>query len=164
MPGKPTYIFFLGKGGVGKSTSAALAALKYARQHQPVLLVSLDPAHNQSDIFARQFNEKLTRISEFLAVKEINLNQWIQKYLQEVQSQVSRSYTYLTALNLEKYLDVLKYSPGIEEYALLLAFNDVRSSATEFEIIVFDMPPTALALRFLGLPRLTLLWLEKLLD
>ncbi|MBW2538642.1 MAG: AAA family ATPase [Deltaproteobacteria bacterium] len=48
---KPINIFFVGKGGVGKSTSAALNAVFLAQKGFRVLIVSLDPAHNQSDIF-----------------------------------------------------------------------------------------------------------------
>ena len=47
--GKATNIFFLGKGGVGKSTSAALNSICLAQKDFKVIIVSFDPAHNQSD-------------------------------------------------------------------------------------------------------------------
>ncbi|HFB61935.1 MAG TPA: ArsA family ATPase [Bacteroidetes bacterium] len=156
-------IFFLGKGGVGKSTSSALTALHLAEKGKKVQLVSLDPAHNQSDIFEKKFSEKATRINSNLTVKEVEINLWVKKYLKDIQFQVKRSYSYLTAFNLENYLDIIKYSPGIEEYALLMAYKDIRKKAKNTDYIIFDMPPTALTLKFLTLPHLSLLWLDNLL-
>lgn len=157
-------IFFLGKGGVGKSTSSALTAIHLAEKGKKTLLVSLDPAHNQSDIFEQNFSEKSVKINENLSVKEVDTNIWVNKYLKDVQLQVKHTYSYLTAFNLENYLDVIKYSPGIEEYALLMAFKSIRDAARDEETIIFDMPPTALSLKFLSLPNLSLKWLKNLLD
>jgi arsenite-transporting ATPase len=58
---------------------------------------------------------------------------------------------------------VLQFSPGLEEYALLLAFEDTLHKYSDQDFIVFDMAPTALTLRFLSLPFITLIWLEELL-
>ena len=65
-------------------------------------------------------------------------------------------------MNLDNYFDVIKFSPGIEEYALLLAFNDVGRAFAKYDFILFDMPPTALALKFFGLPKVSQEWLNKL--
>jgi arsenite/tail-anchored protein-transporting ATPase len=156
-------IFFLGKGGVGKSTSSSLTAVQLANCNKDILLVSMDPAHNQSDIFEKKFSEKPYRLKENLIVKEIEINYWIKKYLREIESHIKRTYSYLTALNIEKYFSVLKYSPGIEEYALLMAFAEIKDEFKKKDYIIFDMPPTALTLKFFGLPKLSLVWLEKLL-
>ena len=164
MDSKTINVFFLGKGGVGKSTSSALTALNMASQGYKVLLASMDPAHNQSDIFNTALSEKPVQFSENLSVKEVDIDLWVKKYLQEVENQITSSYSYLTALNLQKYLNVIKYSPGIEEYALLIAFSKIRNENPEKDFIIFDMPPTALTLKFFGLPWLSLIWLEKLLE
>ena len=162
MTRKAKTIFFLGKGGVGKSTSSAVTAMHLAETGKKTLLVSLDPAHNQSDIFEKKFSEKAVKISENLAVKEVNTTVWVNKYLKDIQFQVKHSYSYLTAFNLENYLDIIKYSPGIEEYALLMAYKSICDAAQEEDYIIFDMPPTALTLKFLTLPNLSLKWLENL--
>jgi len=161
---KTSCLFYLGKGGVGKSTSSALTAVHLAQSGFNVLLVSMDPAHNLSDIFEKKFSEKPYPLTENLEIKEIDINYWIKKYLDEVESQIRRTYSYLSALNLEQYFGVIKYSPGIEEYALLLAYREILSRNKEKDYIIFDMPPTALTLKFFGLPEISLLWLEKLLD
>jgi arsenite-transporting ATPase len=157
------YIFYLGKGGVGKSTLSALSALKLSCD-VPVLLVSLDPAHNQSDIFVKKFSEKPILVNKNLLVKEIDMDKWIRKYMKEIEEQMRKTYAYFTAFNLEKHFGLIKYSPGIEEYILISAFNKIREQFADKKYIIFDMPPTALALKFLRLPSISLLWIEQLLS
>lgn len=156
--------FYIGKGGVGKSTVSALTALALAEREFKVLLVSMDPAHNQSDIFETPLSEKTVKFNPHLWLKEIEIAQWIKKYLKDVQEQIRKSYTYLSALNLEHYFDIIKFSPGIEEYGLLLAYENISKEFNKFDYIIFDMPPTALALKFFGLPGLSLQWLNKLFE
>ena len=156
-------LFFLGKGGVGKSTSAALYSLALTAKGAHVLLVSLDPAHNQSDIFETARSAKPVRILSNLEVLEIDQDQWIKQYLNGVQQQLRHTYSYLSAFNLDHHFKVLKYSPGLEEYALLLAFKKISEKYADYDYLLFDMPPTALALKFFNLPRLSLLWMEQLL-
>lgn len=164
MMQQPRSVFFLGKGGVGKSTSSAITALSVAQAGKNVLLVSLDPAHNQSDIFDSKLSDKPKKINKYLQVSELDLNKWVRKYLKGVEEQVKGSYKYLTALNLEHYFKVIKYSPGIEEYALLMAYEHLTQKYSDLDYIIFDMPPTALTLRFFELPKVSLIWLNQLLD
>jgi arsenite-transporting ATPase len=156
-------LFFLGKGGVGKSTSAALTALFLSQRGSRVLLVSLDPAHNQSDIFERALADKPVEIAPRLAAIEIDQESWIRTYLRDVHRQINKTYSYLTAFNLEKYFGVIKHSPGLEEYALILAFEKIRRDFIQWDYLLFDMPPTALALKFFCLPSLSLVWADHLL-
>ena len=59
---KARVLFFVGKGGVGKSTNSSLFALKLARSGRQVLLNSIDPAHNLHDIFQLSLDAKPKRI------------------------------------------------------------------------------------------------------
>jgi arsenite-transporting ATPase len=156
-------LFFLGKGGVGKSTSSALTALSLAEGGEDVLLVSLDPAHNQADIFQSSFSDRPRRVTPHLEVVEIDQERWIERYLKGVQREINRSYRYLTAFNLEKHFEVIRYSPGLEEYALILAFEETRRRYPDHRYMVWDMAPTALSLKFFNLPGLSLVWIEQLL-
>jgi len=158
-----TIQFFIGKGGVGKSTTSALTALKLAHMGHDTLLVSMDPAHNQGDIFQRQFSEKPTPVMHNLAVKEVDLDGWVATYLKDTQAQLKKAYSYQSAFNIQNYYNILKYSPGLEEYALLLAFENTLHTEKKRDTIVFDMPPTALTMRFFSLPSITLIWLKELL-
>ncbi|MGD8992897.1 MAG: ArsA-related P-loop ATPase, partial [Desulfobacterales bacterium] len=76
---------------------------------------------------------------------------------------IKQTYTYESAFNLQNYLNILQFSPGLEEYALLLAFENVLHTYGNKDIIIFDMAPTALTLRFFCLPSITLIWMEELL-
>jgi len=155
--------FFIGKGGVGKSTTAALTALLTSVAHRETRLVSLDPAHNQSDIFQRQFTEKPRSICPRLRVMEVDTEYWVKQYLQETQTQIKKTYRYQSAFNLQDCFNILQFAPGLEEYAMLLAFEHIIQTSQDTEEIIFDMAPTALTLRFFSLPSISLLWLEELL-
>jgi len=160
---KPQLLFFIGKGGVGKSTSSALTSVYLASKPHKTLLVSMDPAHNQCDIFEQDFSEKPKTVSETLMVKEVDTDFWIEKYLKETTEQIKDTYKYESAFNLQNYFNVLQFSPGLEEYALLLAFEDTLHKYSDQDFIVFDMAPTALTLRFFSLPFITEIWLGGLL-
>jgi len=157
------YYFHAGKGGVGKSTTSTLSALHLAGTGRKTLLVSLDPAHNQEDIFDLPLNGKPKQTAPNLHVAQADIDRWVKTYLKGIEDQIRTSYTYQSAFNLGKHLNVIKHSPGIEEYALLLAFQHYRSQYPDAEVVVFDMPPTALATKFFNLPALSLVWLEQLL-
>ena len=160
---KPALYFFIGKGGVGKSTTSALTAVHLATAGRRTLLVSMDPAHNQRDIFDMSFTEKPRRVAPDLAVKEIDADYWTARYLKQTRDQIRRTYTYQSAFNLQDHFKILQFSPGLEEYALLLAFESVVHGGDDQDAIVFDMAPTALSLRFFSLPTVTLVWLNELL-
>jgi arsenite-transporting ATPase len=160
---KARNIFFMGKGGVGKSTASALNSLFLAQKGFRVLIVSLDPAHNQSDIFEKKLSDKPQKITSNLQAIEIDQDYWIKRYLKDVQAQINKTYSYLTAFNLDKYFKVVKHSPGLEEYALILVFKDILQKFGDLDFLMLDMPPTALALKFFTLPTLSLIWIEQLL-
>ena len=134
-----------------------------ANQGLEVLIVSLDPAHNQSDVFEDKLSDKPKKIAPRLLAMEIDQEYWIRRYLKDVHGQINRTYRYLTSFNLEKYFKVVKYSPGLEEYALLLAFQEITGKFSGMDCIVFDMAPTALSLKFFSLPSLSLIWINHLL-
>ncbi len=150
-------VFFLGKGGVGKSTLSILCGLWLAHRQKEVALISLDRAHNLKDILGR------APLPDRLNVVEADLDEFVHAYLKETEKQLRKNYTYLTALNLENHFKILRYAPGMEEFALLMAFQHFSASFSAKDYLIFDMPPTALALKFFGLPAVSLVWLEQLL-
>lgn len=156
-------LFYSGKGGVGKSTVAAATAFQLSKKHR-VLITSLDPAHNLGDIFCTDLKDKKTKFTGNLYLSEVDLQKRARDYLQREVSVLSETYRYLQALNLDDYFSVLKYSPGIEEYALLTAIEETIRNPGDFDYIVFDTPPTGLTLRFLALPRVTITWVERLMQ
>jgi arsenite-transporting ATPase len=161
---KSKNLFFLGKGGTGKTTIAALTALALAEKGERIFLLSMDPAHNLFDIFQVSPTKKSVKIQENLIIEEIDIDYWIKNYLKSIEDKIARSYQHLTALSLEKHINTIRYSPGLEEYALQYAYEAVQKKNEGYAYKLFDMPPTALALRFFNLPKLTLIWLEQLID
>jgi len=155
-------LFFTGKGGVGKSTNSALFAVQLAKAGYTVLLNSIDPAHNLKDIFECRLGMEPKEIMDGLKVMETDLSVWVKKYLRDTEKNFKEVYKYQKAFNLQKYFTTLKYSPGLEEYAVLLALNDTISRFKELDFIIFDTPPTALTLKFLALPDVSILWLKEL--
>lgn len=155
--------FFTGKGGVGKSTMAAAAAWQLSRKAR-VLIVSLDPAHNLGDIFETTVKDKKKRFDKNLFLKEVDIRKLSQNYLQKQIRVLSDVYKYLQTLNLDNYFSVLKYSPGIEEYALLMSIEETIRNEEGFDYIIFDTPPTGLTLRFLAMPKITMTWIERLIQ
>jgi len=155
-------LFYTGKGGVGKSTMAASAAWQLSKKSR-VLIVSLDPAHNLGDIFCVSLNGKEKRMHDRLLLREVDLHKLSRDYLEREIGVLTRTYSYLQTLNLDRYFSVLKYSPGIEEYALLTSIEEtIRKDGSNFDTIIFDTPPTGLTLRFLALPQITITWIDRL--
>ena len=155
--------FFLGKGGVGKTTTSAAFALALARSGKKVLIASLDPAHNLGDVLATKLKDTPTGVEENLDALEVDLNAWVQIYLKESRDELSRTYSYNMALNLNSFFDIMKYSPGTEEYAVLWAIEHIRCNLSgNYDLVVFDTPPTALSLRFLAMPAISNMWVADL--
>ncbi|HDL50622.1 MAG TPA: ArsA family ATPase [Firmicutes bacterium] len=154
--------FFLGKGGVGKTTIAASFGVGISIEKRSVLVVSLDPAHNLGDAFNLPLSNKIKKISDNLSAVEVDIEKMIKEYLNELAYKMKNTYRYLTTFNLDRYFDILRHSPGIEEYAVLEAIKRfIRLK--EFDTIVFDTPPTGITIRVFAMPKLSLLWTDRLI-
>jgi len=158
-------IFFTGKGGVGKSTLASAAAWQLMEKGNRVLAVSFDPAHNLGDIFHLKLGHRKKRFKDTnLFLQETNLEKSAAEYIKANMSILQEVYSYLTTINFDSYFEILKYSPGVEEYAALTSMEKILENEQEnFDYIVFDTPPTGLTLRILALPRLTISWIDRLI-
>ena len=155
--------FFLGKGGVGKTTLSSTVAFQLSREGMKILIVSLDPAHNLGDVFRRVLSNEKTHLGPNLDAIEINLTTWVARYLKESRDEIKENYKYNVTMNLDSYINILKYSPGTEEYAVLWAIEHIYKENEKFyDIIIFDTPPTALTLRFLAMPSISLMWVREL--
>ncbi len=159
---QPDIVFYMGKGGTGKSTVSSLAGLGAAMTGKKTLVVSMDAAHNLSDIFETPLGHTPREIIPGLFAGEIDQERMIQIYLKETQRSLKKNYSYLTAFNLEKHFDILKFSPGLEEHALIMAFEQLLETWKHVDLIIFDMPPTALSVKFFNLPALSHRWMSQL--
>ncbi len=156
-------ILFLGKGGVGKTTLSASLANELAKKGNQVYLASLDPAHNIFDFFGLNQMSSDMAITDKLVVHEIDTTEYLKEFLKDTTERMKQSYKYLKIINLEDMFDVLKHSPGLEEYAVLRALDTiVQNWKQRIDYIVVDTPPTGLTLRIASLAPTTLRWIEKL--
>ncbi len=156
-------ILFIGKGGVGKTTCAAHTALALADAGRRVLIASLDPAHNLGDILDVPLKDRPIEVAPRLHAMEVDVEARIRGFLGRAADRFQGVYRYLRAFNLDRSLDLLRYAPGVEEEALLDALRELLLPEDGYGVVVVDTPPTGLALRVLGLPPISLLWLDRLI-
>lgn len=156
--------FFTGKGGTGKTTVAAGVALQLAARGHKTLLVSLDPAHSVSDILELASADG-KELSGNLAVQEPDFDRINEDYLKQQLDNLREMNNRLTAFSLDHLLDTLEYSPGQEEYAIILHLKRVlETESGKHEYAVFDTPPTGMILRIFSLPLRSRIWLDKLTE
>ena len=155
--------FFLGKGGTGKTTLSASLAVSLARAGRRVLAVSLDPAHNLGDLLGVPLGTEPAPVEERLLALEVDLGAWVERHLAASREELKATYAYASALNVDSLFDLLRFSPGAEEHAVLLAIDHVdRVLAPSYDVVVWDTPPTGLTLRFLAMPNVSARWVAEL--
>ncbi|QAA32990.1 arsenical pump-driving ATPase [Clostridium manihotivorum] len=147
------YLFFTGKGGVGKTSTACATAMLLADQEKKVMLVSTDPASNLQDVFNRELNNKGVRIEEVpnLMVANFNPIDAANEYKESVVGPYRGKLPEVVIKNMEEQLSG---SCTVE----IAAFNEFTNFITdeniqrEFDHIIFDTAPTGHTLRMLQLP------------
>jgi arsenite-transporting ATPase len=151
------YLFFTGKGGVGKSTVAATAATKLAESGYETLVVTTDPAAHLEDIFGETVGHEPTSVSQAtLDAARIDQEQALEEYRTQVLDHVHEMYedkddteldVEAAVANVEEELE----SPCAEEMAALEKFVSYFEE-DGYDIVVFDTAPTGHTLRLLELP------------
>ncbi len=147
------YLFFTGKGGVGKTSTACATAITLADQGKKVLLVSTDPASNLQDVFGISLTSKGTPIQEVpnLVVANLNPEEAAKAYKESVIAPYKGK---LPASVLQNMEEQLSGSCTVE----IAAFNEFSNFITdektqiEYDHILFDTAPTGHTLRMLQLP------------
>lgn len=141
------YIFFSGKGGVGKTTMAATTAVHHADSGKKTLLISTDPASNLSDIFEVSIGHKITEITNNLYAMEIDPDAAVGDYKECVLGP-------MRGIMPEDVLAVLEEqfrSACTVEIASFDRFTDFLTNQ-DFDLIIFDTAPTGHTIRLLELP------------
>jgi arsenite-transporting ATPase len=177
-------LFFGGKGGVGKTTVAAAAALRLARANRAstVLLLSTDPAHSLADVFKHPVGDKGRAIKggpRNLVVRELDApaalaarRAQFEESIDEIASAVGASSIAGNAAPAQAGVSVHSPAsaaarelmnlapPGIDELFGIISVVDARA---EFDVIVVDTAPTGHALRLLEMPDAAREWMQVLL-
>jgi len=145
----PEYVFFSGKGGVGKTSMACTAAVHYADSGKKTLIVTTDPASNLADVFEQPIGHHVTPITGVpnLWAMEIDPDEATREYKE-------RSLAPMRGLFDDEMLKVVEEQlsgPCTEEMAAFDKFTDFMED-DNWDVIVFDTAPTGHTLRLLQLP------------
>jgi arsenite-transporting ATPase len=143
------FVFFSGKGGVGKSTVSCATATWLADNDYETLLVTTDPAPNLSDIFEQEIGHEVTAIDDIenLSAIEIDPDQAAEEYRQETIEPMRELLDDEQVKAVEEQLN----SPCVEEIAAFDNFVDFMDSP-EYDVVVFDTAPTGHTIRLMELP------------
>ena len=164
----PELSFFIGKGGVGKTTASAAYAVHNASQFptKPVLLLSTDPAHSLSDVLQLPLGGKATKIPLGAAGKlyawQVNAGKQFQEFLDEHKQRILEIIdrgSLFSREDIEPLMD--KSLPGMAEISALLALQSAIDSG-KYDRIVVDTAPFGHTLRLFGLPEHFLHFLDFL--
>lgn len=147
------YIFFTGKGGVGKTSVACATAVGLADAGNKVLLVSTDPASNLQDVFDMPLDNKGIVIKEVPNLTVLNLDpeQAAYEYKESVIAPYRGKLPESVIANMEEQLS----GSCTVEVAAFNEFSDVITSpekSKDYKYIIFDTAPTGHTLRMLQLP------------
>ncbi len=155
---KTKFIFFGGKGGVGKTSMAAAASINFAEKNKKVLIVSTDPAHSLSDSFEKKVGSEVINIYKKLYALEIDPKDTVKKLENKV-----NEFEQLKRYGLSDVFGMMDSSPGIDEIASFEKFSEFINSE-EYDIIIFDTAPTGHTLKLLSLPDVLDSWIGKLIS
>ncbi|UWG46472.1 Oxyanion-translocating ATPase [Halanaeroarchaeum sp. HSR-CO] len=160
------FVFFGGKGGVGKTTVSSAYGLKNARAGLRTLLVSTDPAHSTSDVFGQQFDDEPSSVQgvENLYAMEIDPEDEVQAHLMEIKQRMADQVSPSIVNAINSQIELAHKTPGAYEAALFDRFIQVMREADDFDRVVFDTSPTGGTLRLLSLPAFLEDWIDRLID
>lgn len=149
----PPFIFFTGKGGVGKTSLACATAVWLADQGKRTLLVSTDPASNVGQVFSQTIGHRITDIStvENLAAMEVDPMAAAQAYRDRVLDPVRGLMPADVVSSIEEQLSgsCTTEIAAFDEFTGLLTNHELRE---KYDHIVFDTAPTGHTIRMLELP------------
>lgn len=143
-------ILYLGKGGVGKTTTAAATAVRSAQLGYKTLVASTDIAHSLADSLDTQLDARPVEIAENLWAQEISAVADIYNYWGTLQEFVSGMIKDGTTVN-KVVADELSAFPGMDEIVSLLHINK-QAQEQNFDRVIIDAAPTGETIRLLTMP------------
>lgn len=149
----PPFLFYTGKGGVGKTSLACASAVALCDSGKKVLLVSTDPASNVGQVFDTKIGNQVTKIPqvEGLSALEIDPQAAAQAYRERIVGPVRGKLPESIVRSIEEQLSgaCTTEIAAFDEFTALLTDRDVVG---QYDHIVFDTAPTGHTIRLLQLP------------
>ena len=147
------YLFFTGKGGVGKTSLSCATAVKLADEGKKVLLISTDPASNLEDVLGSPVTEKIKAVNGLDNLSALNINPEIaaNEYRKRVTAPLS---SILPEADIKKMKEELSgaCTTEIASFDEFSRFISGENEGNKFDVIIFDTAPTGHTLRLLELP------------
>src|SRR5918996_6231966 len=159
------YIFFGGKGGVGKTVMAGATAIWLAKQGKRVMLASTNPVHSLSGLLSQNVFGKPTQVNGVpnLWAYEIDTKDTIERSKQEIREKIQWFLKFADiSTKAEDFVESATMNPAFEESAMFENMVDLMLR-DEYDVYVFDTAPTANARRLLGMSKVYSLWVNKML-
>ncbi len=148
------FIFFSGKGGVGKTSMACAHAVRYADEGKRTLIVTTDPASNLADVFEQTIGHHVTPIAGVpnLSAMEIDPDKATKEYIDRAMAPIRAAFPPQMVQVMEEQMS----GPCTAEVAAFDRFTDFldlpADNGTAFDVIIFDTAPTGHTIRLLELP------------
>jgi arsenite-transporting ATPase len=159
------YVFFGGKGGVGKTTMAGASAVWLAQQGRRTLLASTNPVHSLSGCLAQDVFGKHTPVQgvDNLWAYEIDTKEAIERSKREIKEKVQwfLKFAEISSKEASEFVEAATMNPAFEESAMFENMVDLMFK-DEYDVYVFDTAPTANARRLLGMSKVYGLWVTKM--
>ncbi len=159
------YVFFGGKGGVGKTAMAGASALWLAKQGRRIMLASTNPVHSLSGLLGQDVFGKATAVEgvQNLWAYEIDTKDTIERSKQEIRDKIQWFLKFADiSTKAEDFVESATMNPAFEESAMFENMVDLMLR-DEYDMYVFDTAPTANARRLLGMSKVYSLWVNKML-
>ena len=147
------YLFFTGKGGVGKTSLSCATAVKMADEGKNVLLVSTDPASNLQDVLDSPVTEKVQPVKGLQNLSALNINPEVSA--EEYRNRVTEPLKdVLPEAEIKKMNEELSgaCTTEIASFDEFSRFISGENEVGNFDAIIFDTAPTGHTLRLLELP------------
>ena len=158
------YLFFGGKGGVGKTVLAGTAALWCAQQGKKTLLASTNPVHSLSSLLGQDVFGKETPVEGVpnLTAYEIDTHDTIEKSKIEIREKIAWFLKYADIkTKADEFVESATMNPSFEESAMFENMIDLMFE-NKYDAYVFDTAPTANARRLLGMSGVYSMWVNKM--
>ena len=160
------YIFFGGKGGVGKTVLAGTAAIWSAQQGKRTLLASTNPVHSLSSLLDQDVFGKPTAVNGVanLWAYEIDTKDTIEKSKREIREKIEWFLKFADIkTKADEFVESATMNPAFEESAMFENMIDLMFR-DEYDVYVFDTAPTANARRLLGMSSVYSMWVNKMVQ